>query len=110
MYMNLWEEYTVTAGERPFIVGAIFSAQHGHIRGHLRTLNELDEVSEIHLCAIEGGELEEISAMSPTVKSGTRDRDAFLSKSRNTPFHGWELKGRAVYTIVGGVVVWQAGA
>jgi dihydroorotase len=40
----------------------------------------------------------------------TVDRDSFLSKSRNTPFHGWELKGRAVYTIVGGVAVWEAGA
>ena len=69
------EKDTVTAGERPFIVGAIFSAQHGHIRGHLRTLNELDEVSEIHLCAIEGGELEEISEMSPKVKSGIRNLD-----------------------------------
>ena len=38
----------------------------------------------------------------------TVDRDTFLSKSHNTPFHGWDLKGRARYTIVGGVVVWQA--
>ena len=43
-------------------------------------------------------------------RAWTVDRDSFLSKSRNTPFHGWELKGRAVYTIVGGVAVWEAGA
>jgi dihydroorotase len=42
-------------------------------------------------------------------KVWTVDRDVFLSKSRNTPFHGWELKGRALYTIVGGVAVWEAG-
>ena len=38
----------------------------------------------------------------------TVDRAAFLSKSRNTPFHGWELTGRARLTIVGGEVVWQS--
>jgi dihydroorotase len=32
---------------------------------------------------------------------------AFLSKSRNTPFDGWKLTGRAVMTIVGGKVVWE---
>ena len=36
----------------------------------------------------------------------TVDRDASYSRSRNTPFHGWELKGRAVRTIVAGETVW----
>src|SRR5262247_300268 len=33
----------------------------------------------------------------------------FQSKSRNTPFGGWELKGAPVATIVGGRVVWRCG-
>jgi dihydroorotase len=37
----------------------------------------------------------------------TVDREASFSRSRNTPFHGWELKGRAVRTIVAGQTVWQ---
>lgn len=35
------------------------------------------------------------------------DREQFASKGRNTPFHGWELRGRAVRTIVGGRTVWD---
>ena len=38
----------------------------------------------------------------------TVDRSAFLSKSGNTPFHGWDLKGRARFTIVGGEIVWSS--
>jgi predicted dehydrogenase len=67
-------------GEKQFTVGAIFSAQHGHIKGHLRTFNELDEIDDIHLCAVEGGELEEITALSSKVVSGTRDLEEFLSR------------------------------
>jgi dihydroorotase len=37
-----------------------------------------------------------------TVNAGT-----FASKSRNCPFHGWTLQGKAVMTIVGGKVVWK---
>jgi dihydroorotase len=35
------------------------------------------------------------------------DPESFLSKSRNTPFDDWEVQGGAVYTIVGGKVVWD---
>jgi dihydroorotase len=35
------------------------------------------------------------------------DKDKFASKGRNTPFHGWTLRGRAVRTIVGGRTAWE---
>ncbi len=34
----------------------------------------------------------------------TIDISDFAGKSRNCPFHGWDVRGRAVLTIVGGVV------
>jgi dihydroorotase len=39
----------------------------------------------------------------------TIDVEQFRSKSRNCPFHGWQVKGRAVMTIVGGDVKWELG-
>ena len=35
------------------------------------------------------------------------DKHSFYSKSRNTPFHGWELQGAPILTIVAGKIVWQ---
>ena len=35
------------------------------------------------------------------------DGTKFRSKSKNTPFHGWELKGAVLYTIVNGNVVYS---
>ena len=37
----------------------------------------------------------------------TVNKEESASKSRNTPFHGWKLKGKAVATIVGGKVVFD---
>jgi len=39
----------------------------------------------------------------------TVDAAKLASKSRNTPFHGWKLKGKVLYTIVGGKVVVRDG-
>ncbi len=35
------------------------------------------------------------------------DRDESESKSRNSPFHGWTMRGKALLTIVGGKVVFR---
>ena len=40
-------------------------------------------------------------------KKFTVDANTFQSKSRNTPFNGWELKGKAVLTMVGGRIVFD---
>src|SRR3990172_8183813 len=43
----------------------------------------------------------DITIIDPNVE-WTVDSSQFKSKSRNTPFDGWKLKGRAMQTIVGG--------
>lgn len=35
------------------------------------------------------------------------DSNQFYSKGKNTPFNGWQLKGKAVLTMVGGKIVWM---
>jgi dihydroorotase len=48
----------------------------------------------------------DVTIIDPKLK-WTIDKEAFASRSRNCPFHGWEVTGRAVTTIVGGQVKWQ---
>ena len=50
------------------------------------------------------GAVADVTVIDPDA-SWTVDPKTFLSKSRNTPFTGWELKGRASLTIVGGAVI-----
>lgn len=37
------------------------------------------------------------------------DRDKLFSRSKNTPFHGWKLKGLPLLTLVEGQIVYDAG-
>jgi dihydroorotase len=37
----------------------------------------------------------------------TYHREDSASKSKNNPFFGWQLKGKAVATIVAGKIVWS---
>lgn len=48
----------------------------------------------------------DITVLHPQKKI-TVDADRFRSKSRNTPFNGWKLKGACSATIVAGKIVWQ---
>jgi len=60
---------------------------------------------------VPGGTLEQGAPADITVidpeRKWTVNVDAFKSKSRNCPFNGWELKGKAVMTIVGGEIKYR---
>jgi len=51
------------------------------------------------------GAIADVTLIDPDLE-WTVDKNTFASRSRNTPFHGWNLKGRAVRTIVTGKTVW----
>jgi dihydroorotase len=77
----------------------------------LSRLVEMFTVEPARLLKIDAGTLSpgaaaDITLIDPNLE-WTVNVDAFMTASRNTPFNGWELKGRAVRTIVGGRTVWQ---
>lgn len=51
------------------------------------------------------GKPADITVIDPDLE-WTVDKNKFFSKGRNTPFHGWKLKGKAVLTMVGGKIVY----
>jgi dihydroorotase len=48
----------------------------------------------------------DVTVVNPDLQVEVRSSE-FVSRSRNTPFEGWKLRGAAVYTIVKGRVVWS---
>jgi len=52
------------------------------------------------------GRIADVTLIDPELE-WTFESNASQSISRNSPFEGWKLKGRAVRTIVGGKTVWQ---
>ncbi len=55
---------------------------------------------------LEIGKTADITIIDPKI-SYCIDANRFQSLSRNTPFDGWDVKGRAVLTMVGGKIVYQ---
>ena len=82
----------------------------GHIT--LARLVELLSVNPARILRLDAGDLNEGAVGNVTVldleRTASVDAAGFSSKSRNTPFDGWELKGWPVLTIVAGAVVWRA--
>ncbi|NIQ02782.1 MAG: amidohydrolase family protein, partial [Nitrospinaceae bacterium] len=38
------------------------------------------------------------------------DVEQFRSKSKNSPFHGWNVRGKVMHTLVGGKMVYSAAS
>ena len=74
-------------------------------------LIEMYTVEPARLLKIDAGTLSigaraDVTLIDPELE-WTVKVDQFQSASRNSPFDGWKLKGRAVRTIVGGKTVWK---
>jgi dihydroorotase len=74
---------------------------------------ELLSTNPARLLKLPGGTLAEgapadITILGPDQKVTIRAQ-ALKSKSKNTPFDGWEFRGGVLATIVGGRVVYRAG-
>jgi dihydroorotase len=76
----------------------------------LGRLVELLSSGPARILKVEGGTLAPGARADVTLLDLERpfrvEPQSFLSKGKSTPFAGWELRGRAVRTIVGGVTVW----
>jgi len=84
---------------------------HRHKTIGLPRLIQMLTINPARLLGLESGTLSlgapaDITLIDPDLE-WTVDAGTFQSTSRNTPFHGWKLKGRAVRTIVAGKTVWQ---
>jgi dihydroorotase len=83
---------------------------HKHRKIDIVRLIEMYTVEPAKLLKLEAGTLSVGAPADVTLINQnlewTVKVDSFQSASRNSPFEGWKLKGRAVRTIVGGRKVW----
>jgi dihydroorotase len=86
---------------------------------HLNVLNLTQALEKLsfnpaRILRVEGGTVAvgkpaDITILNPSLEY-TVDANEFKSLGRNTPFHGWRLKGRPVMTIVNGNIRWKLAA
>src|SRR6478752_2373285 len=84
---------------------------HKHRTIDIARLIEMYTVEPARLLKIDAGTLSigrraDVTLIDPDLEWTVRT-DQFQSASRNSPFDGWKLKGRAVRTIVSGKTMWE---
>ncbi|MFN2540620.1 MAG: dihydroorotase [Chthoniobacterales bacterium] len=84
---------------------------HKHQKIDLVRLIEMFTVEPAKLLKLKAGTLSagasaDVTLIDPDLEWKI-EIDNFQSASRNSPFDGWKVKGRAVRTIVGGKTVWR---
>jgi dihydroorotase len=82
-----------------------------------RVLKPLDWVRRLstapaEILGVAGGTLDagivaDVTIVDPAAEWRV-EASALKSRSKNTPFLGWTMKGRAIYTLVGGRIVYEA--
>jgi dihydroorotase len=84
---------------------------HKHRKIDIRRLIEMYTIEPAKLLELDAGTLSvgaaaDVTLIDPDLEWAVK-ADKFQSASRNSPFEGWKLTGRAVRTIVRGETVWK---
>jgi len=114
------EEKELEFPDAPFGIIGLECALSLYIRalvepGHIDWMKLIAMMStdQARVIKLDRGTLKEGAAADVTVidpeLEWTIDAKKFASRSRNCPFDGWNVKGRAVMTIAGGAVKWELG-
>lgn len=115
---HLAEEKELEFPEAPFGINLLECALGLYVKalvqpGHVdwMKLVRLMSTAPAALVGLDRGTLREgapadVTIIDPELE-WTVDIEQWNSKSRNCPFHGWKLKGRATHTIVGGQLKWK---
>ncbi len=81
--------------------------------GHIDWMKLIDMMStrgaqivKLDRGSLKDGAVADVTVINPNL-DWTIDLESMKTKSRNCPFAGWKVKGRATHTIVGGDVKWQ---
>ena len=100
----------ITGLETSFALGVTYLVKKSYIT--LKKLVELMTVNPAKIIGIDKthGSIEVGKSADLTIfnidEKFVYDKNQSYSKSRNTPFHGFELYGKILYTIVGGKIVY----
>lgn len=112
------EEKKKSIADAPFgIVGSetayALAVTHLVKRGYLTPMQLVERMSTnpCRILGVPGGDLSVGMPADITIADMDSvyeiDKDTFVSKGKNTPFHGTKVQGRVFYTIVGGQIVYQ---
>jgi dihydroorotase len=115
---HLAEEKEIEFQSAPFGILSLECALALYIKaliepGHIDWLKLIDLISTrpAQIVKLDRGTLSEGAIADVTIidpnREWTIDIETFKSKSRNCPFDGWKVKGRATHTIVGGEIKWD---
>lgn len=108
-------EYTLAANGIAGLETAVSLTLHELVHSDILTINQTIarfSTNPARILNVNGGALREGDVADITIldlqRECTINPQTFKSKSRNTPFAQWKLRGGAVMTIVAGNIVWEA--
>jgi dihydroorotase len=108
-------EYTAAANGIVGLETAVSLTLNELVHTNILTINQaiaLLSTNPARILGLKGGALHEGEEADITVLDMQREfmvkPETFKSKSRNTPFAHWKLKGGPIMTIVAGNIVWEA--